>query len=92
MSSANATYIRVHKDGDDLSSGGDSGGPWFLSGTAYGIHKCGIGTDSCYTIYYPTSNLPETFHKFSASAGFVCRNQDQGDNYCNDYEVQFYCN
>ena len=42
------TFIRVHRDGIDLSSGGDSGGPWFRSGAAYGIHKSGIGDDAVY--------------------------------------------
>ncbi len=32
----NATFIRVH---DDHTEPGDSGGPWFLYDSAYGIHK-----------------------------------------------------
>ena len=32
-----ATWIRVHRDGVDLSSPGDSGGPFFYGSTAYGI-------------------------------------------------------
>ena len=47
-STHNATFIRVEGGSTDLSSGGDSGGPWFLGNSAYGIHKCGIGNDSCY--------------------------------------------
>ncbi|HEX2095337.1 MAG TPA: hypothetical protein VHG28_23275 [Longimicrobiaceae bacterium] len=44
-----ATWIRVHEDGVDLSSPGDSGGPWFLSNYAYGIMGCEINTtDACY--------------------------------------------
>ena len=32
-------FIRVHnRNGKNLSSGGDSGGPWFDGNTAYGIH------------------------------------------------------
>ncbi len=31
-------WIRVHKEGVDLSQGGDSGGPWFSGNVAYGIH------------------------------------------------------
>jgi hypothetical protein len=38
-----SAFIRVHRDGVDLSSDGDSGGPWFAGSTAYGIHKGGVG-------------------------------------------------
>lgn len=43
-----STFIRMHRDGVDLSSGGDSGGPWFNGNTAYGSHSGGIGDDSIY--------------------------------------------
>ena len=43
-----ADFIRVHRDGVDLSSGGDSGCPWFFSNIAYGVHTGGIGDDSYY--------------------------------------------
>ncbi len=43
-----ATFIRVHRDGVDLCQGGDSGGPWFLGNTAYGIMKSQIGYDAVY--------------------------------------------
>ena len=43
-----STFIRVHRDGVDLSSDGDSGGPWFSGNTAYGIHKGGVGDDAYY--------------------------------------------
>lgn len=43
-----ATFIRVHHDGIDLSEPGDSGGPWFLGSTAYGIMKGQIGDDAIY--------------------------------------------
>lgn len=42
------TWIRVGRDGYNLSEGGDSGGPWFNSGTAFGSHTLGIGDDSAY--------------------------------------------
>jgi hypothetical protein len=49
VTDAQATFIRVSsRDNVDLSQGGDSGGPWFNSGTAYGIHSGGIGNDSLY--------------------------------------------
>ena len=54
---SSATFIRVSNDGQDLSSGGDSGGPWFSGNTAYGIHSCGIGNDSCYTAINYVSGL-----------------------------------
>ena len=54
------TWIRVHRDGVDLSTGGDSGGPWFLSNTAYGIMSAEfLGTDAIFMAinYVPSSNL-----------------------------------
>jgi hypothetical protein len=42
------TLIRVHQDGVNLSSGGDSGGPWFRTNTAYGLHVGEIGDDAYY--------------------------------------------
>jgi hypothetical protein len=44
----NNTLIRVHRDGINLSSAGDSGGPWFSSNTAYGLHVGSIGDDAYY--------------------------------------------
>ncbi|MBI5838635.1 MAG: S-layer homology domain-containing protein, partial [Chloroflexi bacterium] len=48
-----ATFIRVDNTGgyNDLSSGGDSGGPWFLGTTAYGIHHASSGIDPNDAIY-----------------------------------------
>lgn len=43
-----STFIRVHRDGVDLSQPGDSGGPWFSGNTAYGIMKGEIGNDAFY--------------------------------------------
>ncbi|MDQ3525911.1 MAG: S1 family peptidase, partial [Chloroflexota bacterium] len=38
-----STWVRV--TGPNLAcSGGDSGGPWFNGGTAYGIHKSGASS------------------------------------------------
>jgi hypothetical protein len=42
-----ATFIRVEGGSTNLSEPGDSGGPWVKGSTAYGIHNCGIGNDSC---------------------------------------------
>ncbi|HEX2093257.1 MAG TPA: S1 family peptidase [Longimicrobiaceae bacterium] len=42
------TWIRVGRDGYNLSESGDSGGPWFNGGTAYGSHTLGIGDDAAY--------------------------------------------
>jgi hypothetical protein len=44
----NNTLIRVHRDGVNLSEGGDSGGPWFNLNTAYGLHIGEIGEDAYY--------------------------------------------
>lgn len=48
-----ATYIRVNNTAGygDLSSGGDSGGPWFLNNTAYGSHGGAPGDDPNDAIY-----------------------------------------
>lgn len=43
-----STWIRVHRDGVNLSEGGDSGGPWFTANTAYGVHAAGVGDDAIY--------------------------------------------
>lgn len=43
-----ATLIRVHRYGVNLSSGNDSGAPWFFGNTAYGVHIGGIGDDAYY--------------------------------------------
>lgn len=42
------TWIRVGRNGYNLSEGGDSGGPWFNGGVAHGSHTLGIGDDSAY--------------------------------------------
>lgn len=42
------TWIRVGRNGYNLSEGGDSGGPWFNGGTAHGSHTLGIGDESAY--------------------------------------------
>ena len=45
-------YVKVDSDpngsGYDLAEGGDSGGPWFLGNTAYGITSCQQGFDAIY--------------------------------------------
>ena len=50
---ASATFIRVDNTAgyDDLSSGGDSGGPWFLVYDAYGVHSGSPGADKNDAIY-----------------------------------------
>lgn len=47
------TFIRVNNTGgfSDLSSGGDSGGPWFFSSTALGIHHGAPGDDPNDAVY-----------------------------------------
>jgi hypothetical protein len=48
-----ATFIRVDNTAgyNDLSSSGDSGGPWFLVNTAYGTHVGSPGDDPNDAIY-----------------------------------------
>lgn len=52
-----ATFVRVA--GASLAEkDGDSGGPWFSGGTAYGIHKGGSGaTSNAWAVYTPISRL-----------------------------------
>ena len=43
-------------------------------------------------VFKPVSaSLPEVFSHFTADRGLACRNSDQTDGYCNDYEVRFLC-
>lgn len=57
ISSATATYVYVHRNNTHLLDGGDSGGPWFLNNTAYGLSNCSLTlqegppklTDGIYT-------------------------------------------
>ena len=46
--SVNSTFIYVDGRSTNLSEGGDSGGPWFNGGTAFGTHSGGAGNDSVY--------------------------------------------
>ena len=41
-------WIRVHKDGVNLSSPGDSGSPWYKGNAGYGIHSAGVVDDATY--------------------------------------------
>jgi len=56
-----ATYIRVDNTAGygDLSSGGDSGGPWFNGNTAYGTHV-GAPTDDPNDAVYMAVNYLES--------------------------------
>lgn len=53
VANANATFIRVDNTAGytDLTAGGDSGGPWFVNGTAYGIQSGDVGADPNDSIY-----------------------------------------
>ncbi|XP_066291079.1 cartilage intermediate layer protein 1-like [Branchiostoma lanceolatum] len=39
----------------------------------------------------PASQTDEQFSYFDTTVGFVCKNNDQTDRYCLDYEVRFCC-
>ena len=58
------TYMRVSRDdGQDLSSFGDSGGPWYTGHVALGFHKgsvCGAVNDAYYMAQNYTSVLDVT--------------------------------
>ncbi len=54
VDSPSPTFIRVNNTAasyPDLSSGGDSGGPWFNNTTAYGVHHGAPGDDPNDAIY-----------------------------------------
>lgn len=56
--SATSTYIRVDRVGSDpFIDGGDSGGPWFHVGKAYGWTS-GAALDRSYAIYMSVSYIP----------------------------------
>ena len=56
--SATSTYIRVDRVGSDpFIGGGDSGGPWFHVGKAYGWTS-GQATNGSYAIYMSVSYTP----------------------------------
>ena len=44
-------WIKVHKDGVNLSSGGDSGSAWYGGNAAYGIHHGGAGDGALDAVY-----------------------------------------
>lgn len=46
------------------------------------------GTNNVFT---PGQATPENLSLFSLADGLACRNADQSDGVCNDYEVRFYC-
>ncbi len=60
VTSASATFIRVDNNQGyaDLSSPGDSGGPWFLANTAYGTHSGEPGADAGDSIYMAINYIP----------------------------------
>lgn len=59
---ATATYVFVDNPNQNLSEGGDSGGPWFSGETAYGIHSGGgtgggLNNPNNASIYGPVDGL-----------------------------------
>lgn len=59
-----ATFVRVVNNNVDLDDLGDSGGPWFIGGTALGLHSGGNQTSaSIYmSITYFNDDGPEDFN------------------------------
>ncbi|HEV8545211.1 MAG TPA: S1 family peptidase [Candidatus Limnocylindrales bacterium] len=58
-----ATFMQVHGSNVDLSSGGDSGGPVFLTNSAYGIVEGWYGNPdgTLSDLIYTAINYPESF-------------------------------
>lgn len=56
---ATATFIQVSAFGQDLSSPGDSGGPWWINNTALGVHSGEICFITCNDALYVASNYVE---------------------------------
>ena len=56
-----ATFIWVDNTAgyDNLSSGGDSGGPWFLGNDAYGTHYGSPGDDEDDAVYMAVNYISE---------------------------------
>jgi hypothetical protein len=50
-SGSNFTWVWVARKNVDLSSGGDSGGPWYWINSAWGVHSCGTGNGLLDSIY-----------------------------------------
>lgn len=76
-SSWSATFILVHRDGVDLSSTGDSGGPWFLGNTAYGVHSGGVGDDAYYMAVNYVDYLDLTVLPVKVYLPLVLKDQSQ---------------
>jgi len=56
---ATATYIQVSAFGMDLSSEGDSGGPWWINNTALGIMSGCVQSITCNDAIYVATNYVE---------------------------------
>ncbi len=57
----NATFIRVKKEGVNLSSSGDSGSPWFDGRTALGVHSGSYGADNLQAFYMAINYAQNTY-------------------------------
>lgn len=43
------------------------------------------------TVFQSREDAPDILSSFSAERGLVCRNAEQSDRYCNNYQVRFFC-
>jgi hypothetical protein len=57
---ATATFIQVSAFGTDLSSPGDSGGPWWINNAALGIMSGHVCFVTCNDALYSASNYVES--------------------------------
>jgi len=76
-SSWSATFILVHRDGVDLSSTGDSGGPWFSGNIAYGVHTGGTGNDAYYMAVNYVDYLDLTVLPLKIYLPFILKDYNQ---------------
>jgi len=57
FSNANPTFMRVNRSGIDLSQQGDSGGPWFVGTSAWGIHVAAAEPNYHEAVYMAVNYL-----------------------------------
>ncbi len=93
VSSAASTFVRVDGRTVNLSSPGDSGGPWFVETLAYGTHSGEPGSDGNDSIYMPVeyiSSLFVTVLTAPPTAGALAASLSCSGNFAGSHQVS--CN